>query len=235
MKIDRTFAVLSLAANVVLAVVLAVLLIRYDVPTKIYDYLVNDRRPLPADYSSTSIRRDLFMHYRAHPGAIVMVGDSLVAAVEWNELLGRHDILNRGIGGEMTADILGRIDEIIGLEPRQVFLLVGINDIAAQRPAADIAADYERIVAHLSRAGTKTVILSIIKTRDRHMNAVVDDVNRRIRLLDQRDNVSHLDLNERLTVNGFLSHRYTYDGVHLSGAGYDAIRDLVLARISPAP
>ena len=39
----------------------------------------------------------------------VMRGDSITDHGEWNELLGREDVINRGIGGDTTYGVLKRI------------------------------------------------------------------------------------------------------------------------------
>ena len=157
-----------------------------------------------------------------------MVGDSLVQYVEWHELLGRGDVLNRGIGGETTADLLDRIGEINSLKPRQIFLLIGTNDVDMQGVTADgVIARYRQIVEGLSRAGAKVVCLSIPMMRYREKNSLISEINQRIKLLEREGSVTYIELNERLAVNGFLSGEYTYDGVHLTGRGYRKIIDLI--------
>jgi lysophospholipase L1-like esterase len=225
------FASLSYVLNLILAIMLVVTFMRYDVPKKIYDYLVKNRTPLTLNWTNTSIQRENFKYYPSSPGKIVMVGDSLVQYVEWGELTGRGDILNRGIGGETTLDVLNRIDDIINLRPRQVFLLVGVNDILRDCPAETTVANYQQIVAKLASNGIQIVCLSIIKTKNRAKNVIIDEVNQKVRLLEQGSNVSYVELNDLLTLNGFMSIKYSYDGAHLSGAGYNAIRDLIVGEM----
>jgi len=60
---------------------------------------------------------------------IVMVGDSLTARAQWQEVLDRHDIINRGICSDTTSGILNRTDSIFNAKPQTIFYMAGINDI----------------------------------------------------------------------------------------------------------
>ena len=61
---------------------------------------------------------------------IVFLGDSLSDGAEWSELFSRQDILNRGISGDTSTGVLDRLDEVVRHQPKKIFLLIGINDIA---------------------------------------------------------------------------------------------------------
>ena len=54
---------------------------------------------------------------RTRPGEVVFAGDSLVADGPWAEFY--SEIHNRGIGGETTSGLLGRLDEITEGRPAQ--------------------------------------------------------------------------------------------------------------------
>src|SRR5688500_14730068 len=49
--------------------------------------------------------------YHSHP-SIVMIGNSMTHKMEWHELLGRCDVANRGVNGELSSGILARAGEV---------------------------------------------------------------------------------------------------------------------------
>ena len=61
---------------------------------------------------------------------IVFLGNSITeSGGDWNKRFGTKNIVNRGIGGDITEGVIVRIQEIIHFKPLAVFLLIGINDI----------------------------------------------------------------------------------------------------------
>ena len=72
-------------------------------------------------------------HFKKHPignNKIVFLGNSITeGGGNWNNKFNVHNIVNRGISGDITEGILVRLDEIIFYKPIAVFLLIGINDI----------------------------------------------------------------------------------------------------------
>ncbi len=71
--------------------------------------------------------------FKKHPignNKIVFLGNSITeGGGNWNNKFNVHNIVNRGISGDITEGILVRLDEIIFYKPIAVFLLIGINDI----------------------------------------------------------------------------------------------------------
>src|SRR5271165_596600 len=110
--------------------------------------LVSRPDPLPAEQSSQpraapvrklsyhDVRRGLFALSKIQSAPIVMLGDSLTEGGPWRELTGCLYLVNRGIGGDTSGGVLARLDEIIALKPRAVFLMIGVNDISLGVPAA---------------------------------------------------------------------------------------------------
>src|SRR5262245_42569936 len=60
---------------------------------------------------------------------VIMLGDSITEKIDWRELFPGVSILNRGIGGDTSAGVLKRLDEVIARHPKIVFLMVGVNDL----------------------------------------------------------------------------------------------------------
>ena len=69
--------------------------------------------------------RNLFKIYNPVKINIVMLGNSITWGVNWNELLSRTDVANRGIPCEKTEDFLYRLDDIYKLKPKICFIMGG--------------------------------------------------------------------------------------------------------------
>ena len=89
-------------------------------------------------------RRTLFAQQKANDqDGIVFVGDSITEG--WKTL--EQDfaglplkVVNRGIGGDTTPNLLYRLrDDILDLHPRAMVVLIGTNDLGEHTPPADIA------------------------------------------------------------------------------------------------
>ena len=53
--------------------------------------------------------------FRSYPNSrkdIIFLGNSITAGTDWSELLGNPHARNRGISGDITFGILGRLDEV---------------------------------------------------------------------------------------------------------------------------
>ena len=79
----------------------------------------------------------------------VMLGDSLTEGIDWRELFPDVKILNRGIGGDTSAGVLNRLDEVIGRHPKIVVLMIGANDLRMGVPVPQVAANIRSIVQTL--------------------------------------------------------------------------------------
>jgi lysophospholipase L1-like esterase len=158
----------------------------------------------------------------AHP--VVFLGDSLTAGCEWRELFGnRLLILNRGIGGDTSAGVLDRSDEVAALKPQAVFLMIGTNDpqTVGYSPR-DTARNYQRIVDKLRNSYPRVRIYleSLLPTESPKFNRWSEQVNQEIQGLANGNSIVYLNLRDRFLENGSLGHRFTSDGTHLNGNGY---------------
>ncbi len=174
-------------------------------------------------------RQQLFEQLPAQPGAIIFLGDSQTEQCEWRELLGPELlILNRGIVGDHVDGVASRLDEVLRHEPKQIFLLVGVNDLLFGKSATDIEIRYreivEKIIARLP--ATQLILESILPVNNTVknvgiQNAQIQALNACIARIAQDHNLPFLNICGPLAdADGNLSPLYTEDGIHLNGAGY---------------
>ena len=156
---------------------------------------------------------------------IVMLGDSITENAAWNELMNRSDIANMGIGSDVTAGFLNRLDYVYKLNPEICFMLGGINDMCLQMRVKDIFDNYKNIVLGLKSHNIIPVIQSVTYTANPTLNNDVKELNKLLKRFAKDNNVDYIDLNSALSENELLRPEYTYDGTHLTGKGYAIWRD----------
>src|SRR5690242_12900897 len=172
--------------------------------------------------------------YQSYPHSkkdIVFLGNSITDRVDWNELLGRSDVHNRGISGDITFGVLQRLSEVIDGHPKKVFILIGINDVSRNIPDSVILDNYYRIV-HLIKTGsphTKIYFQTLLPVNNEftqfksHYNK--DEhilwLNEQIKKLGKEENIEVIDLYPHfLNSENKLDKKYTLDGLHPNAEGY---------------
>lgn len=184
-----------------------------------------------------AMRASQFALRRPPPGAIVFVGDSITHGGLWDEWFPGTLVINRGIGGETSADVLRRIDDAINA-PAAVFLLIGTNDISHLLPLETIVANIREIVARIRRdaPAAPLYVQSVMprgKVHVQHLTAL----NQALRALvaAQDGGVKYLDLWPALaTPESTLRAEFTGDALHLNGAGYQAWVEVLRPRVMEA-
>lgn len=179
-----------------------------------------------------SQRKSLFNKFDCK-NKIVFLGTSVINDIDWNELLERTDIVNRGIGGDITHGMLKRIDLYLNQKPKCIFLKVGINDIFWGFKIEYIKNNYELIIKKILESKVPLYILTTNLTSDIYpqydkINAQVVILNSFLQERAAILKLTFIDLNTRLSENGNLSNRYTYDGIHINGDGYFKIKDILI-------
>ncbi|MBF2017622.1 MAG: G-D-S-L family lipolytic protein [Rivularia sp. T60_A2020_040] len=161
--------------------------------------------------------------------SIVFLGDSLTDEGEWFELLGNPQIKNRGISGDTTGRILNRLDTIINIKPKQIFLMVGINDFANENKSIiELLSGYQEILSELQThtPDTQVFIQSVLPVNNDitlfwQNNEIIVKFNLKLQQLAKEFSYQYIDIYSHLVdANNQLDAQYTIDGVHLNGKAY---------------
>lgn len=167
--------------------------------------------------------------YKPRRYTIVMLGDSLTAGGRWNELLGRDDVANRGIGSDQLVKFADRLDQVFAVQPKAVFVLGGINDIRDARASIDtIVAAYRLLIDAIWARGAIPVVQTLPLTHIAALNRQVEKLNDALKATAREAKAEVLDLAPLLSKDGMIVPEYTTDGVHLSTEGYRIWRDALL-------
>ncbi len=150
----------------------------------------------------------------------VMLGDSLTEYVDWESMLGRGGISNRGIARDTTDGVLQRLD-VSSPVNGTVFLMIGTNDLSAGTPVDKVTERYARILDGLSSRGDRIYAQSVIYTGYAKLNPKITAFNANIeKLCTARPNCSYVDVNKTISPSGLLPKEVRIDNVHLNYKGY---------------
>lgn len=165
----------------------------------------------------------------AKTATIVMLGNSITHEGEWAELLQRSDVVNRGISGDVISGFLARLDLILALNPKIIFIEGGINDLQAGREPEWVAQQYEELVLKIKAKGIRPVVtLTFYVRHATHLNPKVRKLNELLQTMCTKYSVDVIDINHIIAPEQILLPEYTYDGLHLRAAGYGVWRDAIL-------
>ena len=103
-------------------------------------------------------RNTMFEAMPVHDSSIVFLGNSITQGANWAELFDNPRIINRGISGDVTEGILGRINEIVRHRPSKLFISIGTNDIGMEIPNKVIIENYQEIIKKVRSASPNTEI-----------------------------------------------------------------------------
>ncbi|MCJ1908393.1 GDSL-type esterase/lipase family protein [Planococcus ruber] len=157
----------------------------------------------------------------------VFLGDSITDHGEFPEYFPDENVVNRGIAEDTSKGVLNRIDEIVDRHPKEVYIMIGINDIGAGSSPTAYEKNMRRIIEAFDLSETQLVLQSILPINNQDFNnelsnEKVDDFNQILVSLSKEYGVGYVDLQPEFEgKNGQLEKDLTIDGIHLKGVGYD--------------
>ncbi len=172
----------------------------------------------------------------------VFMGDSITQC--WYDadpsFFNDNNFACRGISGQTTSHMLVRMrKDVVNLHPKYVVILAGTNDIAKNNGFIEVDDIYGNIVSmcEIAKANkVKPVICSVLPVKQyKWRPEVTDCAERIIKLNAMLEDYAHaskciyVDYHSVMKddENG-LPEKWSYDGVHLNGDGYDVIEKIIL-------
>lgn len=166
----------------------------------------------------------------------VFLGDSITDWYPIKELYDDLPIINSGVAGYTTDDILENLDDMVTIyNPTKVFILIGTNDIEKDKSEEEISKNIKKIVDNIlkKRPNTKIYIESIYpinNTDDEKINhdmvgkrdnKKIRNINKKIKKYCESKNYTYINMyDELLDKDGNLDLKYTEEGLHLTDLGY---------------
>ena len=163
---------------------------------------------------------------------IAFVGDSLVREGAWAEWLGGHTVHNLGVSGDTTDDVLARLDAVVEIEPDEVLLLIGTNDLGTRQTVEHLVRNIQTLLIELRRAlPNSRVLVHSILPRGREFARNIKEANIHLRQFCATVHAQYLDLWPALALEDYsIDPRFSDDALHLNSDGYQAW----LAELLPA-
>lgn len=170
---------------------------------------------------------------------VIFLGDSITegwgVTPAYRDKFANYSPLNLGIAGDVTQNVLWRIDHgaLDGTHPEVLVLMIGVNNLAggfsAQDTVAGIKAILVAVQAHLPN--TRVLLLGILPARqspDDPLRQRIVEANRALASLPASTHVSVHDVGAvLLEADGTITKATLRDFVHPTAAGYARLSEAV--------
>lgn len=182
----------------------------------------------------------------ATPGRVLFFGDSITDGWRLNEYFPGKDFVNRGISGQITGQMLGRMQaDVIANRPAAMLILAGTNDIARGVAVETIQNNLQMIADLCEKHAIKPIFASILPTSDHHKERnprfemtktrplqTIRDLNDFIAKLCKTRGYTYLNYYDAMIdASGQLKAELANDGLHPNAAGYQVMAPLAQAAI----
>lgn len=166
----------------------------------------------------------------------MFLGDSITEGFQ--ELNNHNNIVNLGVSGNRTLEVMERLDAVYTEKPSKLFLMIGINDYMNNQEIwfNDLPIDINRIYEYLlnqlivNLKNTEIILFSILpvasgmffeQEKAKVFNKEIDELNEYIFNLTEKYNLKYIDLNNSFKdSSNNMKNEYTIDGIHLTKEGY---------------
>lgn len=164
---------------------------------------------------------------------IIMLGNSLIRHGNWDSLLQRKDVINRGISGDRLECICERLKYLKETGANICFIEGGINDIPGQ--SLDSLFGYYKRITDFWISQHKIPVINLLlyispkagetfpsRKNFKAINDSVEILNYRLLQFAVNRKIDVIDLNQKISNNKqkVLLDEFTTDGVHLQPQGY---------------
>ena len=180
----------------------------------------------------------------AEAGRVVFYGDSITDGWKLPVSFGAKPYVNRGIGGQTTAQMLVRMfPDVIALKPAAFILLAGTNDIARNngQQTLEMITNNIEAMSELARVHNIKVILSTVlpisdytprPQSQRRPPADILALNAWLKDYAARTGATIADYySATVDDKGFLKEGFSNDGLHPNAKGYELMAPVAQAAI----
>lgn len=173
------------------------------------------------------------------PENIVFLGDSITDYYDLNKFYSGYNVVNSGISGNKTYDILENMKErVYRYNPSKIFILIGTNDIPENKTNEEIVNNIKKMVNEIKKNRPESKIYlesiypvnntldekvnhSVVKNRK---NEDIKKINEQLKKFSEKKKITYIDMYSLLEdSDGNLNLDYTKEGLHMSEKGYEVI------------
>ena len=163
----------------------------------------------------------------------VFLGDSLTEAGNWAERFPELDVVNLGVSGDTTEQVLERLSAVAEAAPATVVVMVGTNDLAWRRSVEQIVRNMESILWKLrNELPHARILVQSVLPRDRELADRVREINIHLRQFAPTVKAEWVDLWPVFAEeDGEIRAELSGDRLHLNEAGYEAWAQVLRERL----
>lgn len=177
---------------------------------------------------------------------VIFLGDSITDLWRLNEYFPDRDFVNRGISGQTTAQMLGRVEsDVMRLRPTALLVLGGTNDIGRGFSLTAIEDNLTMIADLADFHGVKVIFASVLPVSDYHKDVdpnyemtrtrppgTIRSLNSWIQTFCAQRKFQYLDYYSAMVDgSGSLQSDNSDDGLHPNSKGYRIMAPLALKTI----
>lgn len=171
---------------------------------------------------------------------IIFLGDSITHRYDLKKYYDNKNIINQGVEGDTTEDIINRLQtSIYDYNVRKVILLIGTNDIGIGKdPIENIKLIINKIKSYdnsieiivesiypINNTKNSKIQKDTVGIRN---NKKIKETNKKIKEICKEKNITYVNVYDELTdKNGNLKLEYTVEGLHISDEGYKKITNVL--------
>ena len=182
----------------------------------------------------------------ANEKRVIFFGDSITDFWRLNEYFPGHDFVNRGISGQVTGEMLGRMKaDVIDLQPAAMLVLAGTNDIARGTPLSTIENNLVMMADLADAYKIKALFASVLPVSDYHKDvnprnemtrthppAAILELNRWIEAFCRQRHYAYVDYFPQLAdPSGQIKAELADDGLHPNAAGYRIMAPIAMSSL----
>lgn len=181
--------------------------------------------PLYADLPFRNHRYAGFRALTVNREHIVMMGNSITNMHEWWEAFGDHRIINRGVSGAISEEMIANLDPILAGHPAKAFIMIGTNDIGYGKTREEIAQNLQIILDRFKAESpeTKVYVQSILPSGNGSRGGKIAGTNELLRTVCRKAGVTFIDLYPLMgDGEGHMKPGWSFDDLHPKAVGYQA-------------
>lgn len=174
---------------------------------------------------------------------VIFLGDSITRG--FAQLDRFKNVINMGISGNRTLEVIGRLNSVAIEKPDKLFLMIGINDFIINKEKwgdhlkIPFLESYHLLLHTLKLSTPKTkffiqailplnVSMIVSNEEVKNFNKEIDELNMEIKKMAKKFDMTFIDFTQEFkNKNNYLKEEFTMDGLHLNEAGYEVFYNQV--------
>jgi len=171
-------------------------------------------------------------------GDVIFFGDSITAGGLWEEYYPYLTPVNLGVVGDVIEGLMTRLPQIEMLMCDKCFVMIGVNDLNFGSTVEATLQNYQTMLDSFAEMrdelGTQFYLQSVLPVREDVTiydikNEDICALNEGIAALADEYDMTYIDVHTLMADDtGALNEAYSFDGLHLTEAGYQMWQELLI-------